>query len=99
MYPEGAWSDFCAKLESAPRKDARFRSFIRHLFANTEEVTLDSQGRVVVPTPLREHAKITRDVVLVGTLTRIEVWPADGWRDAGAAPDGMPDLMTELGLY
>ena len=99
LYPEPTWSEFCAKLESATRKDGRYRSFVRHLFANTEEVSPDAQGRVVVPQALREYAGIDRDVVLVGTLTRVEVWPADGWRKAGGAPGGMAELMTELGLY
>ena len=99
LYPESTWSDFCTKLESAGRKDARYRSFVRHLFANTEEVSLDAQGRVVVPQALREYAGIDHDVVLVGTLTRVELWSASGWRKADAAPDGMADLMTELGLY
>lgn len=99
LYPEPTWSEFCTKLEAASRKDARYRSFVRHLFANTEEVSLDAQGRLVVPQALRDYAKIERDVVLVGTLTRVELWSAAGYRLAGGAPDGMADLMTELGLY
>jgi len=99
MYPEATWQEFCAKLEAAPRKDAQYRTFVRHLFANTEEVSLDSQGRVLVPQALRDLARLQRDAVLVGALTRVEVWPAGGWRKASAAPDGMSDLMTELGLY
>ena len=99
LYPESTWSEFCAKLEAAPRKDAQYRAFVRHLFAHTEEVTLDAQGRLVVPQSLRELAGIENDAVLVGALTRIELWPAEGWRRAGRAPDGLPDLMTELGLF
>ena len=99
MYPDATWSEFCAKLEAASRKDNRYRSFVRHLFANTEEVTLDAQGRLVVPAALREYASVDRDVVLVGALTRIELWPAEGWKSGSKPPDGMADLMTELGLY
>lgn len=99
MYPESTWSEFCSKLEAAPRKDARYRSFVRHLFAHTEEISLDSQGRLLLPAGLREMAGIHHDAVLVGTLTRVEIWPAEGWPAANAPPDGMADLMTELGLY
>ena len=99
LYPEATWSEFCTKLEAATRKDARYRSSVRHLFANTEEVSLDGQGRVVVPPAMRDYAEIDRDVVLVGTLTRVELWSPGGWKKAGGAPDGMADLMTELGLY
>ena len=99
LYPEMAWSDFCAKLEAAPRKDEQYRSFVRHLFAHTEEVTLDGQGRLLIPPPLREYAELERDAVLVGALTRVELWAAARWIKASAAPDRMADLMTELGLY
>lgn len=99
MYPEAAWSDFCSKLEAAPRKDAQYRSFVRHLFANTEEVTPDAQGRLIIPPALREYAQLERDAVLIGALTRVEAWAAANWRDASAAPARMADLMTELGLY
>ena len=99
MYPETTWSEFCAKLEAAPRKDAQYRSFVRHLFAHTEEISLDSQGRLLLPAALREMAGIKRDAVLVGTLTRIEIWPAESWRSVSAPPKDMADLMTELGLY
>jgi len=99
MYPEPTWSEFCAKLESATRKDADYRAFVRHLFANTEEISLDSQGRLLLPAPLREMASIKRDAVLVGTLTRVEIWAAELWPQSSRAPSHMADLMTELGLY
>lgn len=99
LYPDATWYEFCGKLEAAPRKDAQYRTFVRHLFAHTEEVSLDAQGRLIVPPSLRGHAGIERDVVLVGTLTRIELWSAEAWRKADRAPEGMHDLMTELGLY
>lgn len=99
MYPESTWLDVCARIEAAPRKDPQYRSFVRHLFAHTEEISLDSQGRLLLPAALREMAAIKRDAVLVGTLTRIEIWPAEGWRSVSAPPKDMADLMTELGLY
>jgi len=99
MYPELTWSEFCSKLESAPRKDAAYRAFVRHLFAHTEEISLDSQGRLLLPSTLREMAAIKRDAILVGTLTRVEIWAAETWRSMTAPPENMADLMTELGLY
>jgi len=99
MYPEPTWAEFCSKLETAPRKDAQYRAFVRHLFAHTEEVSLDAQGRLLIPAGLREIAGIERDTVLAGALTRVEVWSLEAWRSADAAPDGMAELMTELGLY
>ena len=93
------WGAFCARLEAAPLKDERFRRLVRHLFANTEEVACDAQGRLLIPAALRSYAGIARDAISVGTLTRVEIWAKDRFA-AHAAPEGeVADFMAELGLY
>ena len=72
--PKATWVEFCGRLESVPVKDERYRRFVRYLFAHTEEVACDNQGRMVIPARLREYAGIERDVVSVGLLTRVEIW-------------------------
>lgn len=99
LYPAPTWADFCSRLEAAPRKDERFRRLVRHLFAHTEEVACDAQGRLLIPTPLRAYAGIERDVVSIGSLTRVEVWAKERLADH-AAPEGeVAEFMAELGLY
>jgi MraZ protein len=99
LYPSVTWSEVCDKLQAAPRKDERFRRFVRHLFANTEEVACDAQGRLVIPAALRTYAGIDRDVVSVGTLTRVEIWAKERYA-AHAVPEGeVGDFMADLGLY
>jgi len=39
----------------------------------------DSQGRIVVPPPLREYAGLTRECVVIGADTRLEIWDAVAW--------------------
>ncbi|GAC1355202.1 MAG: division/cell wall cluster transcriptional repressor MraZ [Vulcanimicrobiaceae bacterium] len=99
LYPAPTWAEFCNRLEAAPRKDERFRRLVRHLFAHTEEVACDAQGRLLIPTPLRTYAGIERDVVSIGSLTRVEVWAKERLA-AHAAPEGeVAEFMAELGLY
>ncbi len=99
LYPAAAWAEFCGRLESAPRKDERYRRLVRHLFAHTEEVSCDSQGRLLIPSPLRTYAGMERDVVSIGSLTRVEVWAKEHLA-AHAAPEGeVAEFMAELGLY
>ena len=99
LYPSVTWAEQCSRLEGAPRKDDRFRRFVRYLFAHTEEVACDSQGRLVIPAGLRAYAGIEREVVSVGTLTRVEVWAKERLA-AHAAPEGeVADFMADLGLY
>ena len=99
LYPEPAWRQVCDRLEAAPVKDDRYRRFVRHLFAHTEEVACDTQGRLLIPGALRAYAGIERDVTSIGSLTRIEVWARERLATHAAPQGGDADFMAELGLY
>jgi MraZ protein len=99
LYPAPAWADFCARLEAAPRKDERYRRVVRRIFANTEEATCDPQGRLAIPAHLRAYAGIGRDVVSVGTLTRLEVWAKERYDAHFEDGDDVAAFVTDLGLY
>ena len=99
LYPSVTWAEFCSRLEEAPRKDERFRRFVRYLFAHTEEVACDAQGRLVLPASLRSYANIARDVVSVGSLTRVEIWAKERYAEHAAPMDEVGDFMADLGLY
>ena len=61
---------------------------------------MDRQGRILLPAVLREYAGLDKDVVLVGVLTKIEIWDRTRYEQAGANDD-MEDVverMAELGL-
>ena len=47
---------------------------LRTLHRNASQVTADSQGRIVLPVSLIEHAKITKGAVVVGCGTYGEIW-------------------------
>ncbi|MBV8118301.1 MAG: division/cell wall cluster transcriptional repressor MraZ [Candidatus Eremiobacteraeota bacterium] len=97
LYPTATWVEFCGRLEAVPRKDESYRRFVRYLFAHTEEVACDAQGRVVIPALLRSYAGIGRQVVSVGLLTRVEIWAKE--RYSFETPQGeVADFMADLGL-
>lgn len=99
LYPTVTWAELCIRLEEAPRKDVRYRRIVRHLFAHTEEVACDAQGRLLIPGALRGFASIDREVISIGALTRVEIWAKERYA-AYAAPEGeVADFMAELGLF
>ena len=99
LYPAPTWAQFCSRLEEAPRKDERFRRLVRHIFAHTEDVACDSQGRLVIPAPLRAYASIDKDVVSIGSLTRVEVWAKEKYASHAAPQGEVAEFMADLGLY
>lgn len=62
------------------------RDYHRVFFASAYDCVPDSQGRIVVPPPLREYAGLTRECVVIGADTRLEIWGAAAWAEylAGA---------------
>ena len=80
----------CVQILSAEQFD-RLREQIRHLPADkalslqyilispATEVSVSSQGRVMIAQKLREDASLTKDIVVVGMDTRIEVWDKDNF--------------------
>jgi MraZ protein len=99
LYPASTWSDVCARIEAAPVKDAKYRSYVRHLFAHTEELSTDANGRLVIPAALRAFAQIEKDVISIGSLTRVEVWSKDRYDRHVAERGELPDFASELGLF
>ena len=99
LYPATTWTDVCARLENAPLKDARYRAFVRHLFAHTEELSCDAQGRLVIPAGLRAWAGIDKDVISIGSMTRVELWAKDRYAEHLARRGELADFASELGLF
>ena len=79
VFPQAEFEAFAAKLHSQPLTARPTRDFARMFVAGASSETADSQGRVVVPQPLREYAGLTKDIVVVGQLTRVELWDRGEW--------------------
>lgn len=60
----------------------------RKFFANTADVAKDSAGRLLVPQQLIDHAKLTRDIVVLGAGEWFEVWDKTTWDAYDAARAG-----------
>lgn len=98
LYPMPTWVELCGRIEAVAVKDERYRTYVRYLFAHSEEVACDAQGRVVVPALLRQYAGIERQVVSVGLLTRIEIWAKERYTFEAPPQGDVPSFMAELGL-
>lgn len=98
LYPSQTWVEFCGRLEAVPKKDENYRRFVRYLFAHTEEVSCDSQGRVVIPLLLREYAGVERQVVSVGLLTRVEIWAKERYVIQTPPSSEVAEFMADFGL-
>lgn len=79
VWPSAEFAAFAERLSEASRSDARVRAYLRVLFSGASDEVPDRQGRITVPTVLREYAGLDRDVVVVGNGTTCEIWDAEAW--------------------
>jgi MraZ protein len=103
LYPPAQFDKLCARLEEAVApneadRNARVRSFQRYLFAHTDEVKCDEQGRIPIQPSLRAWADLRKNVVSIGALSRVEVWSKERYEAHQAAHADVADLTSELGL-
>ena len=91
IYPPDAWRSLCARIEALPLSDHDARMYRRFLFADAMILDPDAQGRVLVPSELRQFAGIDRSVVFVGMDMEIEVWAADAWESIHQRLDAQAD--------
>lgn len=80
-YPVSEWGLIEEKLKGLPltKKDAR--AFTRFFFSGATESELDKQGRINIPTPLLQYAKLEKECVILGVSNRIEIWSKQIWED------------------
>jgi MraZ protein len=51
----------------------------RFFYGNSQDAELDKAGRVIVPPFLSEHAKLQKEIVIVGAGDRLELWSKEVW--------------------
>ena len=100
VYDNEEWKKFEEKLLSLPMMDKQVRQFTRYFLAGAASVEVDKQGRILIPSVLREFADITNDAVLVGVGSRIEIWSRERWEGTVSFEDmdEISNHMFELGI-
>jgi len=81
VYPIDQWRLLEEKIKELPTSRADTRAFVRLFFSGAVETEQDKQGRMTIPQHLREHAKIERDVYIIGVSTKIEIWAKETWEE------------------
>lgn len=89
LFPGAAWKKIEDRLKEYRRSDRSADMYVRRITSFSIEVTPDKLGRFLIPGWLQEAASLEGDVLVVGSLDRIEIWNP-GLFDSHLA-DGAPD--------
>ena len=103
-YPFAEWEILLEKFAALPRFDSRAIKFQMGYLGRSHQCDIDQSGRILVPTQLRKHASLVKDVVFVGvnrTFRLMEVGrfaKVVGEHDAEAALERDETMFEGLGL-
>lgn len=106
VYPQPEFHRIETALRELPTFDEKSQVLNYLIIGHAHESDMDSQGRVLLPQSLRDHAGLDKQVVLVGQSNKFEIWQAQAWsarreqmfKQAAELRSSPSDAMRELAL-
>jgi len=97
MFPEEEWKQQEAKFKSLSFTKRESRRFNRIFFSGAVEVKVDKQGRILIPSYLKQYADIKKEIMIIGVSNRIEIWGKDKWQEFyKTSKDSFEDIAEKL---
>lgn len=96
VYSLPEWDKFVEKIDSLPNTKSSVVK--RFLFANAFTVGFDAQGRILVPSNLREYALLEEKADILGVNNKVEIWNTALWAEEtkNSTPESIAEIMAEL---
>lgn len=101
LYPENEWRDIARKVSRLPTLKRQNQLLQRLLLGHASELEMDSQGRILLATELREYAGMDKRVAIVGQGHKFEIWSEASWtenRESWMAEANQTDSELSEGL-
>lgn len=74
VYPLQVFEEIERKLATLPATDPTRQRFLERVNFYGAQVALDGQGRLLVPTIVREKTAMAGEVVVTAQIDRLEIW-------------------------
>lgn len=74
IYPMPVWMEFHARISKVPSSSLAKEKLMERMNYFGHAATIDTQGRILIPTVLRSVAGIADDVVVLGSQDHLTVW-------------------------
>jgi MraZ protein len=95
LYPLDRWEVMEEAFMELNPYQRETRDFVRTITRWAEDVTLDRQGRIVLPRRLMDFAGLDGAAVIIGSLDRIEIWDPKVFEDHLAGTPGDYETIAE----
>ena len=105
IYTQNNWNIIEKKLSNLPSYNKEARFIQRLVIGHATESEIDSQGRFLIPNPLREYAAIQKKIILLGQGSKFELWSETiwnkkmkSWLESENIDEAKNNALTELKL-
>ena len=105
IYPLPEWERIEEQIQSLPALKPAVKRFQRLMLGYATDLELDGNGRLLLPQPLREYARLDKKTVLLGQGNKLELWSEVLWeseRDQAlhdsSAEEDLPEELISLTL-
>lgn len=103
LYPLEVWNQLVDSITQRTNPfDRKGRENLRRFVADSESVSMDSDGRILIPRRYLQAAGIEQEVRFLGMDNTIEIWnrkAADALLDdTESLADGLEDMMNPGGF-
>ena len=93
VWPQEEINRITERLREAPVSNKATRDYVRMFSSASSDERPDKQGRITIPPKLRDWASLTKDVVVIGAMNRLEMWDEAAWT---AYSEELEESFSEL---
>lgn len=91
------WSNVAKEVMNGSFINKNIRDTSRFLVGGAVEITVDKQGRFLIPEALFEHASLNNDIVFIGLINWVEIWDKQKWEERlSYLKDNGEDIANEI---
>ena len=99
VLPESAMNKMLERADDISIGEYERRDVLRLIASKAHGTPCDKQGRVVLTDDLLKHAGIDSEAVLVGVLTRFEIWSPERFAEVErSSAQNFSEAAKQLGL-
>jgi MraZ protein len=97
LFPAEEWAAVEQRLLDMSSLDPDAQRLRRFYASGSVPCPVDSQGRILVPGFLRDHAALEKNVIVAGVLERVEIWSPSRFEESQASTiHGLDDIQRTV---
>ena len=97
LYPESVWNEQMDQMRARlNRWNRQHQQVFRQFVSEVELLTLDGNGRFLIPKRYQRMAEIEQDIKFVGMGDTIEIWSNKKAEEQQMKPDDFESALEEL---